>query len=249
MFIFNAGRATTDVLLNNICEVFNRQLVTGRNKPIITCLEHIREYLMKRIVVVHKLISNSEGPLTPKATKIFEGIKNEAKLYTVIWSGSSKYQVSGPAQSQFVVDVEQKTCTCRRWELTAMPCKHAVAVNYNMALNGMDVDIPETWVSKVYWLDTWKEVYGHTIDPINGVDMWTPSSCPTTLIPPKHRTQVGRPKTKRKKSAEEMSQPLANEGKMTRAGNTVTCGLCNKKGHNKRYCKGQGGTSEAPAKK
>ncbi|KAI3717672.1 hypothetical protein L1987_69436 [Smallanthus sonchifolius] len=33
------GRAKTDVLLNNICEVFNARLVDGRDKPIITALE------------------------------------------------------------------------------------------------------------------------------------------------------------------------------------------------------------------
>ncbi|GJR63736.1 putative reverse transcriptase domain-containing protein [Tanacetum coccineum] len=51
-------RAHFDVLLNNMCEVLNRQLVDGRDKPIVTCLEFIREYLMKRIVNVHKVISN-----------------------------------------------------------------------------------------------------------------------------------------------------------------------------------------------
>ncbi|XP_076929884.1 protein FAR1-RELATED SEQUENCE 6-like [Bidens hawaiensis] len=38
-----SGRTKTDVLLNNICENLNKQLVGGRDKPIITCLEFIRE--------------------------------------------------------------------------------------------------------------------------------------------------------------------------------------------------------------
>ena len=45
-------RAHSDVLLNNMCEVLNRQLLDARDKPIITCLEYIREYLMKNIVNV-----------------------------------------------------------------------------------------------------------------------------------------------------------------------------------------------------
>ncbi|XP_076928165.1 uncharacterized protein LOC143592030 [Bidens hawaiensis] len=170
-----SGRSTSDVLLNNLCEVFNKQLVGGRDKPIITCLEFIREYLMKRIVLVRKSISKCDGPLTPKATTLFEGIKKDTLLYKVIWNGMNKYQVSGPSQDQCVVDVDKKTCSCGMWELIAMPCKHAVTVNYNMAQNGMDVDIPEAWISKVYLLDTWKKVYDHNIDPINGVQMWTPS--------------------------------------------------------------------------
>lgn len=43
------GRAHTDCLLNNLCEVFNFKLEDGRDKPIITCLEYIRHYLMKRL--------------------------------------------------------------------------------------------------------------------------------------------------------------------------------------------------------
>ncbi|GJU68379.1 mutator type transposase [Tanacetum coccineum] len=39
-----SGKAKCDLLLNNICEVFNRQLVDGRDQPIITCLEYIKEY-------------------------------------------------------------------------------------------------------------------------------------------------------------------------------------------------------------
>nr|GEX21214.1 hypothetical protein [Tanacetum cinerariifolium] len=72
------GRAHCDVLLNNMCEVFNRQLVDERDKPIITCLEFIREYMMKRIVNVQKVISKSDGPLTPNATKVFNIIVKEA---------------------------------------------------------------------------------------------------------------------------------------------------------------------------
>lgn len=55
----------------------------GRDSPILTALEFVREYLMKRIVNVQKVISKSQGPLTPAATKLFDAIKNEASYYTV----------------------------------------------------------------------------------------------------------------------------------------------------------------------
>nr|KAJ0225320.1 hypothetical protein LSAT_V11C100033830 [Lactuca sativa] len=42
-------RAVLDMLLNNLCEVFNRKLIEGRDNPLITCLEYIKEYMMKRI--------------------------------------------------------------------------------------------------------------------------------------------------------------------------------------------------------
>ncbi|GKG31871.1 hypothetical protein Tco_0426821, partial [Tanacetum coccineum] len=54
-----------------MCEVFNEKLVGGRDKPAISTLEFAREYLMKRIVNVNKLIDKCDGPLTPTTTKLF----------------------------------------------------------------------------------------------------------------------------------------------------------------------------------
>lgn len=76
-----------------MCEVFNRQLVGGRDKPIITALEFCREYLMKRLVIVQKVIDKSPGPLTPTATKLLERNKREASQYVVLWNGEHDYQV------------------------------------------------------------------------------------------------------------------------------------------------------------
>ncbi|KAD4982520.1 hypothetical protein E3N88_19191 [Mikania micrantha] len=190
-------RPKCDIVLNNICEVFNKQLVGARDKPVITCLEYIREYMTKRIVNVHKIQARCEGPLTPAATTMFNAIKHEASQYNVLVTGSSKYQANGPRGNECVVDVVMKTCSCRKWELTGMPCRHAVAAIWDMSKNDMSVGLPESWVSEVYWLDTWKKAYMHTIYPIPGPELWTPSECPFKLTPPKHHKQVGRPKKKK----------------------------------------------------
>ncbi|GJS97321.1 mutator type transposase [Tanacetum coccineum] len=49
-----------------------------KDKPIITCLEFTKEYLMKRIVNVQKVISKSDGPLTPNPAKLFKTIVKDA---------------------------------------------------------------------------------------------------------------------------------------------------------------------------
>ncbi|XP_035842813.1 uncharacterized protein LOC118489219 [Helianthus annuus] len=69
-----SGRAKCDILLNNICEVFNRQLIGARDKPVITCLEFIRVYMTKRIVNVKKVQAKSHGPLTPHAQEVFNNL-------------------------------------------------------------------------------------------------------------------------------------------------------------------------------
>ncbi|XP_076913681.1 uncharacterized protein LOC143597170 [Bidens hawaiensis] len=191
-----SGRAKSDMLLNNLCESFNKQLVGARDKPIITCLEYIREYLTMRIVTVKKMQATAWGPLTPQATKAWDEIQTEASKLTVMMVDDVTYQVKS-LRSKCVVNVGDRTCTCRRWDLTGMPCKHAVAALYNMIENNMYVGPLEKWVDEAYWLDTWKKVYNHQIRPIPGPNMWTPSNCPTIITPSKHHTQIGRPKKSR----------------------------------------------------
>ena len=162
---------------------------------------------------------------------------DRANSYSVSWNGGEEYEVKGTNGSQYVVNVANRECSCRRWELTGIPCAHAVATNYNMPLNGINVGIPEEWVHKCYWLSTWKKAYSHKIGCINGKIMWKKSQIPAKLTPPKHYTQVGRPKKNRRKTKEERA--MVKDGKLSRAFKTVTCTKCGQMGHNKRSCKGQ----------
>ncbi|GJX45019.1 copia protein [Tanacetum coccineum] len=123
------SRAKSNLLLNNICEVFNEGV-----------------------------IDKCTSPLTHTATRIMESIKKEAHLMK---------------------------------ELTGIPCKHVVAACWNMALNDRATTPLETWVNPCYWLSTWKETYSHQIQPICRTKYWEKSTCPTTLLPPKHHVQVG----------------------------------------------------------
>nr|GFC20701.1 hypothetical protein [Tanacetum cinerariifolium] len=107
-----------------------------------------------------------------------------------------KYQVSGSLGDQCVVDVVSMTCSCRKWKLTGIPCKHDVAACWHMALNDRATPPSETLVNPCYWLSTWKETYSHKIQLVCGTKYWENSTCPTTLLPPKHHVQVGRQRRK-----------------------------------------------------
>ncbi|KAL4572319.1 hypothetical protein LXL04_019091 [Taraxacum kok-saghyz] len=252
------GRAITDILLNNLCEVFNSKLIDGRDKPIIGCLEYIRQYLMKRICNVMKVMDKATRPLTPTATSILEANTSHASKYKARWNGGDKYQVTGVWQDQHVVDVRNNNCSCRKWELIGIPCKHAIATLNEMTKNSEDVTNIYRWVNKVYWLDTWKEAYSYKVHPIKERIMWPKSLCSTKLTPPPHHTQVGRPKKKRNKTEDErMSRSqrgsysqatnqdegirVGKDGakKLTRKYGKVTCSKCKNTGHNARSCTGR----------
>nr|KAJ0200453.1 hypothetical protein LSAT_V11C600323530 [Lactuca sativa] len=81
-----SGRAHTNILLNNLCEVLNGKIQGGRDKPIIYCLEYIREYLMKRICNVQREIYRCHGPLTPTATSLLDQMKRQAQKHMCIFN-------------------------------------------------------------------------------------------------------------------------------------------------------------------
>ncbi|CAI9261197.1 unnamed protein product [Lactuca saligna] len=249
------GRVVSDMLLNNLCEVFNSKLIEGRDKPLISCLEYIREYMMKRICNFIKVQKKCVGPLTPSATKIMEKNVNWASQYTVRWNGSDKYQVQGPWQDQHVVDMVERVCNCRKWELTGLPCKHVIAVLNDKADNGDEVGELHTYAHRVHWLETWKTAYVYKVEPIKGRAMWPISECPIKITPPIHKNQPGRPKKKMRHSAEEKSQKkgdnvasgsgsqsniASRSGKLTRKFIQVTCSKCKIKGTTLELAKAKG---------
>ncbi|XP_076903562.1 uncharacterized protein LOC143558643 [Bidens hawaiensis] len=144
-YFVTIGRALSDVYTNNMCEVFHSKLVDGRDKPIITLLEYIREYLMRKIVNVLKVIDKSSGLLTPLLLR-----------YNVQWKGEEHYQVTGPNGDQCVVNMRTNTCACRRWEVTGIPCRHAVENIWVKATHDPSVGT-ETFVNPVYTMERPKE--------------------------------------------------------------------------------------------
>ena len=222
MYMIMTGRAHCDLLINNICEVFNRQLLNARDSPIYTALEYVRGYIMKRIVLVQKVIEKSEGPLTPSVTKLFKVIMEEASQYKVEWNGGELFEVKGPwSQSKCVVNLNLKQCSCRKWEISGIPCRHAVACIFNMADNGYQVPIPEDWVHESYRLETWRKVYSHKVNPVPGPHFWEKSQFnQNKLIPPYIPPKIGRPGKKRKRSVGEINE-MVKGAKLTRKGRTV----------------------------
>nr|GEY68397.1 hypothetical protein [Tanacetum cinerariifolium] len=157
-------RAHYDMLINNVCEVFNRQLLDVRDSPIITAQEFMREYLIKMIVIVQKVIQKCDGPLTHAVAKLFDKIK---------------------AASTCVLRNGMVLSYTRLKEISDILCKHAIAAIHDMIDNGFDVGIPEDWVHDSYKLQTLMNVYSQKVNPVNGRDMWSKFDCPTTLLPPK----------------------------------------------------------------
>ncbi|KAL4320047.1 hypothetical protein GQ457_18G015050 [Hibiscus cannabinus] len=221
-----------DMLLNNLCESFNNVLLDVRDKPILTMLEEINSKLMRRVYKQRDAMRRFDGQICPKIQKKLDKLKIESFKCIPDWSGGQTFQVRCPL-TQFVVDMAERTCSCRRWQLTGLPCSHAICCIFNRREHAED------YVDDCYKVATFLNTYSYTINPIAGEDQWDLVQHGDAIIPPKlSKPKRGRHQTKRKKDFVEIledGEKKSNLSKLSRKGLKMTCSICGQQGHNKRF--------------
>ncbi|XP_065623994.1 uncharacterized protein LOC136065147 [Quercus suber] len=128
-------------------------------------------------------------------------------------------------RERHVVDLVNRTCSCRVWDLTGIPCKHGVAAIF------VNREKSEDYTHPCYYKDAYVETYKIPIPPMPGQSEWMSSGQPKPLAPIVHKPP-GRPPVKRKRDADE-----PNPYKVSRANRPLRCGKCHQKGQ----CKGMQG--------
>jgi len=145
----------------------------------------------------------------------------------------------------FLVDLSKQTCSCRKWQVTGIPCSHAIGI----IINSLKVD-PQAYVKTFYTLDAFKMTYAKPImHPNSNIDYSCPlqldsplvginddvsdnklsesgSSADSLLLAPNTTKGVGQPPIKRKR-------PTATAPEKRRI---QRCGRYNVVGHSRRTC-------------
>ncbi|WOH04134.1 hypothetical protein DCAR_0623542 [Daucus carota subsp. sativus] len=144
----------------------------------------------------------------------------------VEWSGGPKFLVTSTSGGyEMVVDTFNKTCACNKWQLSGIPCFHAVACYHSRNID------PVQGIHPSYSRDMYLKVYEHILQPINGAELWESTPYPKPL-PPNVKTAPGRPKKRSRKN----DIPAVYPTKLKRENTTLRCGHCKEYGHNKRTC-------------
>ncbi|CAN6576600.1 unnamed protein product [Malus baccata var. baccata] len=192
-----------DILLNNLCESFNVVILVPRQKPIITMLQMIHTMLMKRIQMRRGIMMKQVGDLYPKIKKKLEEAKLLSGRCIAQCLGWTKFQVNAEGVEQYVVDLVEKTCSCRKYKLTGIPCNHAIsAIHFKR-------EKPEDYVDAYYSKARYLEVYSRLIMPMNEKDgEQTPTNPPNNLEGPPKPLKLGR-KGKESTSAQEIASSSA----------------------------------------
>ncbi|KAF7835650.1 Glycoside hydrolase, family 47 [Senna tora] len=171
-----SARAKCDMLTNNNSESFNSYIKDARDKPIISLFECLRLKLMKSFHVKLTGMQKFGGPFCPNALEKLEKIKNDSKNCFALPSSTFLYEVAC-FDGNHVVDLNIKECSCRLWNITGIPCKHAVAAIQ------MNREQPEKYIHDCYSKETYIRTYSEIIKPMPGEVEWMETNLPPILPP------------------------------------------------------------------
>lgn len=215
-----------DILLNNNSEVFNKYILDARELPILSMMERIKSQLMTRIYSKQKEMQKWQGDICPKIMKKLQRNAEMANICYVLPAGMGIFQVQ-ERDSQYIVDLNAKQCDCRRWNLTGIPCNHAVSCFRHERL------APEDMVHSCYSIERYTRAYGHNIMPCRDHKSWQKMNG-VEVKPPVYEKKVGRPRKCRRKQPHEVQGKLG--ARMSKHGVIMHCRHCGSSTHNVRGC-------------
>ncbi|KAK6773679.1 hypothetical protein RDI58_028917 [Solanum bulbocastanum] len=110
---------------NNFTELFNSWILEARGKPILKMLEDIRSKIMNMLREKEEDASKWTTDYSPNCMKLFTAYMRITQLCSVDFNGDLGYEVF-EGEDRHTVNLVEKNCTCRSWQLTGIPCPHAI---------------------------------------------------------------------------------------------------------------------------
>lgn len=213
-----------DSVDNNMCESFNNWIISARFLPIISMLEVIRCKVMVRIQEQRTKAQRWQGQVCPNIFKKLKSYITESCFCHALWNGKDGYEVKHH-DKRFTVSLENKTCSCRYWQLSGLPCCHAVSCIYYSSR-----DINE-FIAKCYSIEEFNKTYEHCLQPVEGITSWPTSERPKPRAPA-YVKMPGRPRKERRREPNEKPKST----RVSRVGTIIRCRLCKGIGHNRGSC-------------
>ncbi|KAL7179781.1 hypothetical protein ACSBR1_043062 [Camellia fascicularis] len=219
-------RSKCDIQVNNLSNTFNKYILLARDKPIISMVEWIRRKVMNKIQVKKNGMEKCGGSICPTVQQKLESNKENARNCFASFVGDLKFEVDY-YDTTHVVDLRARTCGCRDWDLTGIPCKHAISCIY------LNREKPEAYVHNYFNKETYLRTYSFMINHMPGEHDWIETRY-DAIAPPYYRKPAGRPRKERNNAADEPN----NLHRVSRKYKIVQCAKCISFGHNRRSCKG-----------
>ncbi|CAN0879609.1 hypothetical protein LINGRAHAP2_LOCUS13165 [Linum grandiflorum] len=204
-------------MTSNFGELFYSWISDAHELPITQMVDVIRGKIEE---LVYARRTNSDQWLTKLTPSMEEKLEQESlhvSSLQVLLSAGSTFEVRGESSVE-IVDIDHWDCSCKGWQLTGLPCCHAMAVIGCIGRN------PYDYCSRYFTTECYGLTYSETVHPIPQSAERKSTSGSVTITPPPTRRPPGRPTTKKYAAQEIMKRQLQ-------------CSRCKGLGHNKSTCK------------
>ena len=218
-----------DYVHNNIAESFNAAIRKFKDLYLVDLLDKIRiEYAQK----FHFRDGIAEAKFMGHI--IIPSVMTELKQKTVglvmsmILLSDSTAEVSVMDREKrnwrYPVDIEARTCSCRQWQITGLPCIHALF--FITSLPGTAGNIQQ-YVHEYYSVARFRATYAHALPALEGKQQWDKVDPGFRLCAPVLKRAAGRPRKSRYRRRSEGAGLGARQRK---------CKRCGGSGHFGKYC-------------
>ncbi|ONK80629.1 uncharacterized protein A4U43_C01F19960 [Asparagus officinalis] len=158
--------------------------------------------------------STIDSTLTPTLEKKLQKETSKSKTLNVVCSTETMFEVRSTTVN--VVNIGSWECTCKKWQITGLPCSHAVSVFNRVDKSAYD------YCSRYFRKESYLMTYSEPVNKLpdaNEMKFFVPASS----YPPPTNRPPGRPKRKRINPYKTSIRPLK-------------CSRCKVVGHNKATC-------------
>ncbi|KAM0838195.1 hypothetical protein ACQ4PT_061129 [Festuca glaucescens] len=212
-----------DYVTNNLAECFNNWIKHHKSLNLDDFMDKVRQLIMIKWNERRKVGKKLDGLILPHITKKLNAMTRELNLEVVECSEEvAEVTALGGSGFRFVVNLQERTCSCRQWQVCGLPCKHALAFITSLS-NGHI----KNYIDLYYSTDKFRAAYVQLIPAMPDKTQWPKSDHGFFMHPPLLKPTAGRPKTERYKGCGETKN---KKGKHL-------CPICKDYGHHWHNCK------------
>ncbi|KAI5680133.1 hypothetical protein M9H77_01360 [Catharanthus roseus] len=222
-------------LTANIAESLNSWILEASGLPIIQMMECIRRQLMTWFNERREASMEWTSVLVPSAERRVSEAIERARTFQVLRATEAEFEVISH-EGTHVVDIRNRRCSCRGWQLYGLPCAHAVAALLSCRQN------VHRFTESCFTVATYRKAYSQTIHPVpdrslwkemvddtgiedNNIDATFQNNVELVVNPPKSLRPPGQPRKRRARQED--------RGHTKRV---VHCSRCNQTGHFRTTC-------------
>lgn len=120
-----------DYLTNNVSESFNAQIRNLKGLLPHELVDSIRELIMEKMATRRDVGKKMDDGIIPGVMKQLNDATSLLKVVKITRSDDGFAEVTlvdtDNKTRRHIVDLDNQKCSCRAWQITGKPCRHALA--------------------------------------------------------------------------------------------------------------------------